>query len=149
MELYAWQLDVMLMFPVEDNLILSKMRDQVKELVIVSKILKFGYHFKDQHILKIEENILRCLKKIYDNLGRLRILQDRVFFTFYYCEMVYKVGGDKEGAEHLLEELESMMMIKSQLGFIAFFYYLKHKMRPSPELLELCRDSYEKELVAD
>lgn len=40
-----------------------------------------------------------------------------------------------------------MMMIKSQLGFLGFFYYLKYKIKADKESLELSKSSFEKEII--
>lgn len=46
-------------------------------------------------------------------------------------------------------ELESMIMIKSQLGFLGFFYFLKYKIYRDKELLELSRNAFMKEIVEE
>lgn len=63
--IYAQQLEIMLLLKADDNLIISKMRDYIKHLIIVAKILRFGHEHKDRHILLLEHNLLSCLKITY------------------------------------------------------------------------------------
>lgn len=42
-EIYSHQLEIILKFPVDDNLIISKMRDYMKLLIIIVKMFKFGH----------------------------------------------------------------------------------------------------------
>ena len=65
---------------------------------------------------------------VHAELNRVKILQDRVFFTFSYCEMLEKEKVERDKVGRLLEELEGMIMIKSQIGFLGFFWYLKYRV---------------------
>lgn len=105
----------MLVLCPKDSIILSNVRDNLMELIYLSKIFKFALTDQDVCMLQIQEHLFNSYSCLFNNLDRVSLLQDRIFITYYLSEMLHKMDRKHECRE-TLAELESLVAIKPIAG---------------------------------
>lgn len=66
-----------------DSIILSSIRDNLIEIVYLSKIFKFAITDKDVNMLQVQDCLFKSYQCLFNNLDRVSLLQDRIFISYY------------------------------------------------------------------
>lgn len=75
----------------KDNILLSKLRDTSLELLYLCKIFKFAIVDRDLHFSRIADTVFNLFGRLYDNIDKVTVLQDRIFIAYYLAGMLHKL----------------------------------------------------------
>jgi hypothetical protein len=76
----------------KDNILMSKVRDTALELYYLSQIFKFTVTDLDLHFNRMSETLFNIFCRLYDNIDKVTVLQDRIFITFYLTTLLHRQG---------------------------------------------------------
>ena len=76
----------------KDNIMMSKVRDTSLELLYLSRIFKFAVTDRDISFNRVAETVFNIFCRLYDNIDKVTVLQDRIFITYYLAAMLHRQG---------------------------------------------------------
>lgn len=99
---------------------------------------------QDIYFKRIADTVFNIFCRLYDNIDKVTVLQDRVFVTYYLADLLYRQGKEEHCA-NVLKSLDELMTIKPQPGTEGFYQYLKGKIANSKDSFEKAAAVFQKE----